>query len=441
MFVLLWVLKLATHAPGVGMIARVFRNERAALAAAAALFLIVLFSAATVAHWIEGDRQTEHFGSIPASLWWVMVTLTTTGYGDVVPLTTGGRMLGGMVMLRVSVWRCFPASWRAGSPRKCGGEFVRIWELVARVPFFPRSGNRHCRHRRTPRSRDFRHARWWFEEAQPAIQCSSSSRARSRCGSRIARRRCGGDFFGEWRCSTAHRVRLMVTVTPCTVLLLNVADFYQLAGQQPALIAPIEAEAKRRRGGRRRRCFPNSARPESAMRPHSHTNVSSTLTRILRPSAGVHCWRYCCSCRDCRRAQPRLNTLTNGQHLYLPIYAFIVHGDLDKNSVAKQLPVSALVSIHNTDLDKPLKLLSARYYSTEGKFLRNFISSPRILKPMETLELLVERRDVVGGSGANFVIQWESEVPISPPLVQALHVELQTNRAIVFTTDAVLIPR
>ena len=134
-------------------------------------------------------------------------------------------------------------------------------------------------------------------------------------------------------------------------------------------------------------------------------------------------------------------TLTNGQHLYLQIYAFIVHGDLDKNSVAKQLPVSALVSIHNTDFDKPLKLLSARYYSTEGKFLRNFISSPRILKPMETLELLVERRDVVGGSGANFVIQWESEVPISPPLVQALHVELQTNRAIVFTTDAVLIPR
>ena len=60
---------------------------------------------------------------------------------------------------------------------------------------------------------------------------------------------------------------------------------------------------------------------------------------------------------------------------------------------------------------------------------------------MDTLEFLVERRDVVGGSGANFVIQWESEAPVSPPLVQALHAELQTNRAIVFTTDAVLIPR
>jgi hypothetical protein len=133
--------------------------------------------------------------------------------------------------------------------------------------------------------------------------------------------------------------------------------------------------------------------------------------------------------------------LSNGQHLYLPIYAFIQYGDLDSSGVARQLPVSALVSIHNTDLDKPLRLLSARYFATDGKFLRNFVVSPRVLMPMETLEFLVERRDVVGGSGANFVIQWEAAVPVSPPLVQALHVELQTNRAIVFTTDAVLIPR
>ena len=133
--------------------------------------------------------------------------------------------------------------------------------------------------------------------------------------------------------------------------------------------------------------------------------------------------------------------LSTGQHLYLPIYAVIQYGDLDRSGAARELPVSSLVSIHNTDLDKPIRLLAARYYATDGKFLRNFLPSPRVLKPMETLELLVERRDVAGGSGANFVIQWDAEVPVSPPLVQALHVELQTNRAIVFTTDAVLIPR
>jgi hypothetical protein len=134
-------------------------------------------------------------------------------------------------------------------------------------------------------------------------------------------------------------------------------------------------------------------------------------------------------------------TLSSGQHLYLPIYAFIQYGDRDKSGTARELPVSSLVSIHNTDLDRPIRLLAARYYGTDGRFLRDFLPTPRALKPMETVEFLVERRDVVGGSGANFVIQWESAVPVSPPLVQALHVEVQTNRAIVFTTDAVLIPR
>jgi len=133
--------------------------------------------------------------------------------------------------------------------------------------------------------------------------------------------------------------------------------------------------------------------------------------------------------------------LSSGQHLYLPVYAVIQYGDLDRSGAARELPVSALVSIHNTDLEKPIRLLAARYFATDGKFLRNFIASPRVLKPMETVEFLVERRDVVGGSGANFVIQWDAAGPVSPPLVQALHVELQTNRAIVFTTDAVLIPR
>jgi hypothetical protein len=133
--------------------------------------------------------------------------------------------------------------------------------------------------------------------------------------------------------------------------------------------------------------------------------------------------------------------LSTGQHLYLPIYAVIQYGDIDRSGAAKELPVSSLVSIHNTDLDRPIRLLAARYFATDGKFLRNFVPAPRVLKPMETVEFLVERRDVVGGSGANFVIQWDAAVPVSPPLVQALHVELQTNRAIVFTTDAVLIPR
>jgi len=155
-----------------------------------------------------------------------------------------------------------------------------------------------------------------------------------------------------------------------------------------------------------------------------------TLTAIMVALAGLMCGPVLAQ-----------RALSAGQHLYLPIYSVIQYGDLDRSGAARELPVSSLVSIHNTDLEKPIRLLAARYFATDGKFLRNFVPAPRVLKPMETVEFLVERRDMAGGSGANFVIQWDAAVPVSPPLVQALHVELQTNRAIVFTTDAVLIPR
>lgn len=251
-FVLLWVLKLATHAPGVGLIARVFRNERAALAAAAALFLIVLFSAATIAHWIESDRQPEHFGSIPASLWWVMVTLTTTGYGDVVPLSTAGRVLGGVVMIcGISVVAMLSGILASGFAEEVRRrEFVRIWELVARVPFFSEVGAIAISDivgRLRSRSYPARATVVRKGEAGDSMFFIVTGEVEVRIGDRTKTLR-GGEFFGEMALlHRAPRTADVVTVTPCTVLVLNVADFYQLAGLQPALIATIEAEAKRRR--------------------------------------------------------------------------------------------------------------------------------------------------------------------------------------------------
>ena len=56
---------------------------------------VALLCSATLLYLVEGPVQPEAFGSIPRSLWWAVVTLTTIGYGDVYPVTALGRVLAG----------------------------------------------------------------------------------------------------------------------------------------------------------------------------------------------------------------------------------------------------------------------------------------------------------------------------------------------------------
>lgn len=80
--------------------------------------LIVLYLAAVGIHYFESEAQPDKFASIPDSLWWAIVTLTTVGYGDVYPITLGGRLFTSMVLIMGLGFVAVPTGLLAGALAK-----------------------------------------------------------------------------------------------------------------------------------------------------------------------------------------------------------------------------------------------------------------------------------------------------------------------------------
>jgi voltage-gated potassium channel len=64
-----------------------------------AVIMLGLFLASSFEYFAEHDAQPDKFSSIPASLWWGVTTMTTVGYGDVVPKTIAGKIIGSLAAL------------------------------------------------------------------------------------------------------------------------------------------------------------------------------------------------------------------------------------------------------------------------------------------------------------------------------------------------------
>jgi voltage-gated potassium channel len=63
-------------------------------------FLVVLLIVASITmYFAEHDAQPEVFSSVPAAMWWAVVTLTTVGYGDIYPVTPLGKLFGSIIAL------------------------------------------------------------------------------------------------------------------------------------------------------------------------------------------------------------------------------------------------------------------------------------------------------------------------------------------------------
>ena len=93
------LLKLARYNAAMGRFRRAFRSIREELILTGTVTGCVVFFAAVMVYHFEHQAQPEAFASIFHALWWAVVTLTTVGYGDVYPVTAGGRVFTGFLLI------------------------------------------------------------------------------------------------------------------------------------------------------------------------------------------------------------------------------------------------------------------------------------------------------------------------------------------------------
>jgi len=251
LFEVLWVFKLTRYSPGLTILGRVIRLEREPLAGVMLAFLIALFLAATLAHVVEGEAQPDGFGSLPKALWWAITTLTTTGYGDAVPSTALGRLLGGLVMmcgiLVFALWAGILATGFSEEVRR--REFLRTFDLVHKVPFFHDLGpSLTAELARLLKTREFPAGGTVVRRGQlgDCMYFIASGEIEVRTEPKPLHLHTGS-FFGEIALITGGPRTATAVATKHTVLLmLDIADFRELAARRPELATAIHDEAARR---------------------------------------------------------------------------------------------------------------------------------------------------------------------------------------------------
>ena len=93
------LLKFSRYSNSINTLLIVLWDQRKSLGAAFFILFIVLIISSSGMYIVEKDIQPDKFGSIPQSMWWSIVTLTTVGYGDVYPVTSMGKFFGSIIII------------------------------------------------------------------------------------------------------------------------------------------------------------------------------------------------------------------------------------------------------------------------------------------------------------------------------------------------------
>ncbi|HEY6966238.1 MAG TPA: cyclic nucleotide-gated ion channel [Burkholderiales bacterium] len=247
------IFKLLRHTAAFQFMVEAVYSERRVLASAAVLMLALLVFQSSLVYYFEREAQPDKYGSIPAAMWWGIVTLTTVGYGDVTPVTFWGRMAGGLTAVMGLCMFAIPVGIIASAFIEAvrRREFVDTWNLVAKVPLFRKldasriaavasvlESRRAERGERLMRKGDHADSMYFIVSGEVEVDQETGA-PKGRLGA--------GNFFGEIALiADRERTATITTLSACRLLVLHKDDFEGFMQTHPDLRDAVREAAERR---------------------------------------------------------------------------------------------------------------------------------------------------------------------------------------------------
>ena len=244
------ILKIARYSPALMILRDVIIMERKTLFAAMYTMVLLTLSTSTVIYFVERSHN-EGFSSLPDALWWAIITFSTVGYGDVVPHTHIGKILGGLAAISGFGMFALPAGILANAFAQ---EIKRLkeiasWEMVSKVPLFS-----HLEDGAIFEIASLLRLRY-FKKNEIIIKEGSLGESlffiiegkvkvlKDKNVYTLSQ----GEYFGEVALvKKVPRTATVVAAKNCTLLELNRYDFYNLMQKRPDIYKEIEMVAKKR---------------------------------------------------------------------------------------------------------------------------------------------------------------------------------------------------
>jgi len=134
------------------------------------------------------------------------------------------------------------------------------------------------------------------------------------------------------------------------------------------------------------------------------------------------------------KAQTAGLAMSKGQTVYVPAHSQVFYGDK-----ARTFDLSATLTIRNIDIKSDIQITKVGYYNETGKHLRDFVDKTIQLKPWTSTRFFIKESDVSGGAAAFFIVIWQADSPVNPPLTECVMIGASGQQGVSFLTRGIAI--